>query len=154
MHFNEEASSKFDHLLFQMKQYKGLTKTSIQILPSTGQTEYTQNSRTIFTLPYAPLISLEDLALHFDFEGFSQLTTPENLVVARIIPPKDVALLISELTIQVNGQTVQHLTQYFDIVNIPTPLLTIKLLEKFCLMVILLTLRSLAQVVILFLLMM
>lgn len=113
-----EASSQFEHLLFQMKQYKGLTKTTINIQPSSGQTDYGPGTRTIFTLPYASLVTLADIALHFDFEGIPQLTTPEQLPVSRIVPPRDIALLISEMDIKINGQVVQHLTAYADLVNI------------------------------------
>ena len=112
-----DGSSQLEPLLFQMKQYKNLTKTTIEILPSSGQTDYVPNRKCIFTLPYASLISLEDLALHFDF-------TPDHVPKAagadcvRVMPPKDVASLISEIDIKINGQTVQHLTYYNDIVNL------------------------------------
>jgi hypothetical protein len=101
-----------------MKQYKNLTKSTIEILPSSGQTSYGPNQKCIFTLPYASLISLEDLALHFTF-------TPSNVPKAdgthdciRVLPPKDVASLINEIDIKINGQTIQHLTNYTDIVNL------------------------------------
>ena len=112
-----DGNSQLEPLLFQMKQYKNLTKTTIEILPSSGQTEYGPNRKCIFTLPYASTISLEDLALHFEF-------TPDNVPKAdggdciRVMPPKDVASLISEIDVKINGQTVQHLTNYNDIVNL------------------------------------
>ena len=113
----QDGSSQLEPLLFQMKQYKNLTKTTIEILPSSGQTDYFPNRKCIFTLPYASLMSLEDLALHFEF-------TPDNVPqddgadCVRVMPPKDVASLISEVDIKINGQTVQHLTYYNDIVNL------------------------------------
>ena len=113
-----DGSSQLEPLLFQMKQYKNLTKSTIEILPSAGQTSYGPNNKCIFTLPYASLISLEDLALHFEFEGDSAKTAVGNYDVFRVSPPKDVASLISELDIKINGQTIQHLTQYNDIVNL------------------------------------
>lgn len=113
-----DANSQLEPLLFQMKQYKNLTKSTIEILPSSGQTSYGPNNKCIFTLPYASLISLEDLALHFEFEGISSKTSVDNLDVFRISPPKDVASLISEIDIKINGQTIQHLTNYNDIVNL------------------------------------
>jgi len=112
-----DGNSQLEPLLFQMKQYKNLTKTTIEILPSSGQTDYFPNRKCIFTLPYASLISLEDLALHFEF-------TPDNVPqddgadCVRVMPPKDVASLISEVDVKINGQTVQHLTYYNDIVNL------------------------------------
>jgi hypothetical protein len=36
----------------------------------------------------------------------------------RVLPPKDVASLIAEIDIKINGQTIQHLTRYNDIANI------------------------------------
>jgi len=120
----QEASSQIEPLLFQMKQYKNLTKSTIEILPSSGQTDYTAHRRCIFTLPYASLISLEDLAFHFEFHPISpELHQPvggngEPSPVYRVLPPKDVASLIAEIDIKINGQTIQHLTRYNDIVNL------------------------------------
>lgn len=112
-----EANSQLDPLLFQMKQYKNLTKSTIEVLPSSGQQTYHPNSKCIFTLPYASFISLEDIALHFDFQP-TNLPNHTGNVVSRVLPPKDVASLISEVDIKINGQTIQHLTQYNDIVNL------------------------------------
>ena len=114
-----DATSQLEPLLFQMKQYKNLTKSTIEVLPSSGQQSYKPNQKCIFTLPYASTISLEDIALHFTF-------TPENIPKTatddaecqRVLPPKDVASLISEIDIKINGQTIQHLTNYNDIVNL------------------------------------
>ena len=120
----QEASSQIEPLLFQMKQYKNLTKSTIEILPSSGQTDYTAHRRCIFTLPYASLISLEDLAFHFEFHPISpELHAPVGgpwapSPVYRVIAPKDVASLIAEIDIKINGQTIQHLTRYNDIVNL------------------------------------
>jgi len=118
----QDANSQIEPLLFQMKQYKNLTKSTIEILPSSGQTEYGPNRRCIFTLPYASLISLEDLAFKFEFVPVSPQLQPATngkaADVYRIIPPKDVASLISEIDIKINGQTIQHLTRYNDIVNL------------------------------------
>jgi len=111
-----DSSSQLEPLLYQMKQYKNLTKSTIEILPSSGQTLYGAGSKLTFTLPYASLISLEDLALHFDFEGIAPQVNGDDVV--RVCAPKDVASLISEVDIRVNGQTIQHLTQYGDIVNL------------------------------------
>ena len=114
-----DANSQLEPLLFQMKQYKNLTKSTIEVLPSSGQTNYGSNQKCIFTLPYASLISLEDLALHFSFTPTNTpKTATDNLECVRVLPPKDVASLISEIDIKINGQTIQHLTHYNDIVNL------------------------------------
>ena len=118
-----DNNSQLEPLLFQMKQFKNLTKTTVEILPSSGQTAYGPNRRCIFTLPYASLISLEDLAFHFEFVPvvpvFSSTTNaPATAPYKRLLPPKDVASLISEVDIKINGQTIQHLTRYNDIVNL------------------------------------
>ena len=113
-----DANSQLEPLLFQMKQYKNLTKSTIEILPSSGQTNYGPNNKCIFTLPYASMISLEDLALHFDFEGIQGLTATDSFPSKRVVAPRDVASLISEIDIKINGQTIQHLTNYNDIVNL------------------------------------
>ena len=113
-----DANSQLEPLLFQMKQYKNLTKTTIEVLPSSGQTDYFPNRKCIFTLPYASLISLEDLALHFEFTPDNVPLEPGGGDCVRVMPPKDIASLISEIDVKINGQTVQHLTNYNDIVNL------------------------------------
>jgi hypothetical protein len=114
-----DANSQLEPLLFQMKQYKNMTKSTIEILPSSGQTIYTPGRKAIFTLPYASLISLEDIALHFSFTPTGiQNTTTDGYPTLRVLPPKDIASLIEEVDIKINGQTIQHLTRYNDIVNL------------------------------------
>lgn len=118
-----DANSQLEPLLFQMKQYKNLTKSTIEILPSSGQANYGPNQKVIFTLPYASTISLEDLALHFTFTSkdlavASSGVDGATVCIEKITAPKDVASLISEVDIKINGQTIQHLTRYNDIVNL------------------------------------
>lgn len=118
----EDVNSALEPLMFQMKQYKNLTKSTIEILPSSGQTNYGPHQKCIFTLPYASLLSLEDLALHFDFQPTNVPSVTKanhgTFDAQRVIAPKDVASLIAEIDIKINGQTIQHLTNYNDIVNI------------------------------------
>jgi hypothetical protein len=121
----EDVNSALEPLMFQMKQYKNLTKSTIEILPSSGQTNYGPHQKCIFTLPYASLLSLEDLALHFDFTpanvptvGTAGATAHDVFDAERVMAPKDVASLIAEIDIKINGQTIQHLTNYNDIVNL------------------------------------
>ena len=111
-----DSSSQLEPLLFQMKQYKNLTKSTIEILPSSGQTAYYPGSKLTFTLPYASLIALEDIALHFEYQGVAPKIGSTELT--RVMAPKDVASLIAEVDIRINGQTIQHLTSYGDIVNL------------------------------------
>lgn len=114
-----DANSQLEPLMFQMKQYKNLTKSTIEIQPSSGQTTYGPGRKAIFTLPYASLLSLEDLAFHFNFTPVNVgLTKTDNFAAQRVLPPKDIASLIEEVDIKINGQTVQHLTRYNDIVNL------------------------------------
>ena len=118
-----DGNSGLEQLMFQMKSYKNLTKSTIEVLPSSGQTNYRPNQKVIFTLPYASLISLEDIALHFTFTP-TDLTTVSSAhdsktkCIEKLVAPKDAASLIAEIDIKVNGQTVQHLTRYNDIVNL------------------------------------
>jgi hypothetical protein len=118
-----DGSSQLEPLLFAMKQYKNLTKSTIEITPSSGQGNYSPNQKVIFTLPYASTISLEDLALHFTFTSknlpvATAASGGDSTCIEKITAPRDVASLISEIDIKINGQTVQHLTRYNDIVNI------------------------------------
>jgi len=57
-------------------------------------------------------MSLEDIALSFDFQGVNPKTD------VNIMFPRDFASLIAEIDIRVNGSTVQNLTRYSDIVNL------------------------------------
>ena len=95
-----------------MKQYKNLTKATIEILPCSGQQVYLGGSKLQFTLPYASVMSLEDIGLSFEFQGVNPKTD------VSIMPPRDITSLISEIDIKVNGSTVQNLTRYSDIVNL------------------------------------
>lgn len=116
-----DANSQLEPLLFQMKQYKNLTKSTIEVLPSSGQGEYGPNQKIIFTLPYASTISLEDLALRFTFTPKDLITFTKGghtVPIEAVVAPKDAASLISEIDIKINGQTIQHLTRYNDIVNL------------------------------------
>ena len=107
-----DMSSSSEPLLFQMKQYKNLTKATIEILPSSGQQVYLGGSKIQFTLPYASVMSLEDIAFVFEFQGVNNKTD------VSIMPPLDITSLIAEIDIKVNGSTVQNLTRYSDIVNL------------------------------------
>lgn len=119
-----DGNSGLEQLMFQMKSYKNLTKSTIEVLPSSGQTKYSPNQKVIFTLPYASLISLEDIALHFTFTptDLTHVSSAANgdatKCIEKLVAPKDVASLIAEIDIKINGQTVQHLTRYNDIVNV------------------------------------
>jgi len=117
-----DGSSQLEPLLFQMKSYKNLTKSTIEIMPSSGQGKYSPNQKVIFTLPYASTISLEDLALHFTFTSkdlpVATHAAGGSSCIEKITAPRDIASLISEIDIKINGQTIQHLTRYNDIVNI------------------------------------
>ena len=57
-------------------------------------------------------MALEDIALSFEFQGVNPKTD------SNIMPPRDIASLIAEIDIKVNGSTVQNLTRYSDIVNL------------------------------------
>ena len=101
-----DMSSSLEPLLFQMKQYKNPTKATIEVLPSSGQQVYLGGSKIQFTLPYASVMSLEDIALMFEFQGVNNKTD------VSIMPPRDIASLIAEIDIKINGSTVQNLTRY------------------------------------------
>ncbi len=77
----------------------------------------------VFLPSHVSLISLEDLAFHFTFEPDvpvynSTTNLGKSAPYFRVLPPKDVASLIAEVDIKINGQTIQHLTRYNDIANI------------------------------------
>ena len=123
-----DVNSPLKQLLFDFKQYKNLTKSTIEILPSSGQTDYKGGSKISFTLPYASAISLEDLAFSFNFQCTNSSGGP-GILKGKTAPiagndlcgtfaPKDIASIIEEVDVKVNGQTIQHLTSYNDLVNL------------------------------------
>ena len=123
-----DVNSPLKQLLFDFKQYKNLTKSTIEILPSSGQTAYSGGSKISFTLPYASAISLEDLAFSFDFQctdssGSAGILKGTTSAIAGhplcgTFGPKDISSIIEEVDVKVNGQTIQHLTSYNDLVNL------------------------------------
>ena len=123
-----DVNSPLKQLLFDFKQYKNLTKSTIEILPSSGQTDYKGGSKISFTLPYASAISLEDLAFSFNFQCTDSTGGP-GILKGLTVPiagndlcgtfaPKDIASIVEEVDVKVNGQTIQHLTSYNDLVNL------------------------------------
>ena len=105
-----DVNSPLKQLLFDFKQYKNLTKSTIEILPSSGQTAYPGGSKISFTLPYASAISLEDLAFSFDFQctdssgsaGILKGTTTSiaGQVLCATLAPKDIASIIEEVDVK------------------------------------------------------
>ena len=89
-----DMSSSLEPLLFQMKQYKNLTKPTIEILPSSGQQVYLGGSKIQFTLPYASVMSLEDITFMFEFQGVNPKTD------VNIMPPRDIPSLMKRLILK------------------------------------------------------
>ena len=62
----QDGMSIPEEMLFKMKSLKNMTKNTIHVLPSSGQTNYGAGQTISFVLPYASLMSLSDISLQFD----------------------------------------------------------------------------------------
>ena len=59
----QDGMSVPEEMLFKMKSLKNMTKNTIHVLPSSGQTTYGASQTISFVLPYASLMSLADISL-------------------------------------------------------------------------------------------
>ena len=117
MPFSDQAMSLPEDFLFKIKELKNFTKTTISIDPSSGQTSYGAGSKISFTLPYASLLSMNDLALVVDGET-TNLPVHAGDITNGVFFPRNMSSMIEEIEIKVNGQIVQSIPRYNDVYNV------------------------------------
>lgn len=119
MPFDDQAMSLPEEFLCKLKSFKNATKQTIEVLPSSGQTNYGPGSKISFTLPYSSVISMADI--HFQCDGETSgapLKAGTTVNTNCVLFPRNFASMIDEVEVKINGQIVQSITRYNDLVNI------------------------------------
>ena len=119
--------------LHSSSEFKDFSKQIIEILPDGNGDNFKAGSVVRFSLPPGSTLNLNNMALHFNADiplyasGLGSAGTGSGAVAPttltetyNIYPPKYIASLINQITIYCNGQIVQQISDYNQIVNILT----------------------------------
>jgi len=116
-------------MLYRVKSLAGISKQTLKLVPLSGQTTVSSGGKIIVALPATSLVDLSTFELNF--KGYTQhcgndatwATTAgtaaniSNFVNKRYFP-RNIASLIENLEIKINGQSRQNINQYGYIYNI------------------------------------
>ena len=116
-------------MLYRIKSLTGISKQTLKLTPLSGQTQVTNGGKIIVALPPSSLVDLSTFELNF--KGWTQhggngaawatvagtATNTANFVNKRYFP-RNIASLIENLEIKINGQSRQNINQYGYIYNI------------------------------------
>ena len=116
-------------MLYRVKSLAGISKQTLKLVPLSGQTTVTNGGKIIVALPPSSLVDLSTFELNF--KGYTQhggngstwattagtATNVPNFVNKRYFP-RNIASLIENLEIKINGQSRQNINQYGYIYNI------------------------------------
>ena len=116
-------------MLYRVKSLTGISKQTLKLVPLSGQTTVTNGGKIIVALPPSSLVDLSTFELNF--KGYTQhggngstwattagtATNVPNFVNKRYFP-RNIASLIENLEIKINGQSRQNINQYGYIYNI------------------------------------
>jgi hypothetical protein len=112
MTYSESGSFLSDEFVIKMgKQIKNITKQTVEIRPSNSQTQYTNNQRILFQIPYSSTFSTKDLALHF--KGQTSGATPAGTAKASTLFPKDMNIF-ADIIIRINGKIVSSFSNRYN----------------------------------------
>jgi len=116
-------------MLYRVKQIMGISKQTLKLVPLSGQTLVTNGGKIIVALPPNSLVDLSTFELNF--RGYTQhggngstwantagTSTNLNTYVNKRYFPRNIASLIENLEIKINGQSRQNINQYGYIYNI------------------------------------
>jgi len=116
-------------MLYRVKQIMGISKTTVKMVPMSGQTSVANGGKIIFSLPPNCLVDLS--TIEFNFRGYTQhggngstwaTTSGTAANVANYVNkryfPRNIASIIDSLEVKVNGQSRQNITQYGYLYNI------------------------------------
>jgi hypothetical protein len=116
-------------MLYRVKSLSGISKQTLKMVPLSGQTIVTNGGKIIVALPPKSLVDLSTFELNF--KGYtnhggngaawttaSGTATNKNNYVNKRYFPRNIASLIENLEIQINGQSRQNINQYGYIYNI------------------------------------
>jgi hypothetical protein len=116
-------------MLYRVKSLAGISKQTLKLVPLSGQTQVSSGGKIIVALPATSLVDLSTFELNFkgytqhDGNGSTWATTAgtatniSNFVNKRYFP-RNIASLIENLEIKINGQSRQNINQYGYIYNI------------------------------------
>ena len=116
-------------MLYRVKSLSGISKQTLKLVPLSGQTTVSNGGKIIVALPPSSLVDLSTFELNF--KGYTQhggngstwattagtATNVPNFVNKRYFP-RNIASLIENLEIKINGQSRQNINQYGYIYNI------------------------------------
>jgi hypothetical protein len=116
-------------MLYRVKSLAGISKQTLKLTPLSGQTQVTNGGKINVALPATSLVEISTFELNFT--GSTQhggngtlwattagtATNTANFVNKRYFP-RNIASLIENLEIKINGQSRQNLNQYGYIYNI------------------------------------
>jgi len=118
----QDGMSIPEEMLFKMKSLKNMTKNTIHVLPSSGQTTYGAGQTISFVLPYASLMSLSDISLQFEGHTTNYPAFMDDAGIQYpalgVKFPRYMSSLIEMLEISINGQIVQQINRYNDVYNL------------------------------------
>ena len=108
-------------MLYRVKQIQNVSKQTIKIVPLTGQTSATNTQKIIVNLPPNSLVDLATFEMNFTgataHNGNSGASNLSNYVQKRYFP-RNIASIIENLEIKINGQSRQNINQYGYLYNI------------------------------------
>ena len=116
-------------MLYRVKSLAGISKQTLKMVPLSGQTVVQNGNKIIVALPPSSLVDLSTFEMNF--KGYTQhggngaawtttagtATNAANYVNKRYFP-RNIASLIENLEIKINGQSRQNINQYGYIYNI------------------------------------
>ena len=116
-------------MLYRVKSLAGISKQTLKLVPLSGQTTVSNGGKIIVALPPSSLVDLSTFELNF--KGYTQhggngstwattagtATNTANFVNKRYFP-RNIASLIENLEVKINGQSRQNINQYGYIYNI------------------------------------
>ena len=116
-------------MLYRVKSLAGISKQTLKLVPLSGQTVVTNGGKIIVALPPSSLVDLSTFELNF--RGYtshggngaawattSGTATNKNNYVNKRYFPRNIASLIENLEIKINGQSRSNINQYGYIYNI------------------------------------
>lgn len=119
--------------LHSSSEFKDFSKQIIEILPDGNGNDFKPGSVVRFSLPPGSTLNLNNMALHLTAKiphvaqhlgtagTHASASAPTGKTdTYNIYPPKYIASLINQITIYCNGQIVQQISEYNQIVNILT----------------------------------
>ena len=107
-------------MLYRIKQIEGLSRQTLQIVPTSGQGSVYNGNKIIVSLPMNSLLDLGTFEMNFygkTAHNGAISGAQKNYVQTRFFP-RNIQSLISNLEVKINGRSIQNISQYNYIYNI------------------------------------